>query len=526
MGNRAAHLFARARADGDKVALIFEHERITFGQLAARVRATAGGLSRVGVGQGTHVGVMISSSPDFIIVQQALFALGAIVSPLNIFYRPGEVAHAARSCDLEYIVMPSELLERVAVGPEAAIPSLRSVVLINDGPSVQGERLVSLPDAIAAGPPIKALAPVADDDVVVLLLTSATTGKSKGVMLTAANLAANYDSTPGWLGLDRDAVILCALPLYNTFGLNQCINAMLVTGATMVLLPRFDARGCIKAIARHGCTFLPAVPTMLQKIIDHPDARVGALSSISRIMTGGAPVPSALLSRVLGVVAAGAEVLTGYGLTEGTALATLMPVRLGADGEVEHGRAIGRVLDGMTLGIMSDDGQLLETGAVGEIVLRGPNVMRGYYHAPDDTAEALAGGWLHSGDIGYVDADGFAYIVDRKKDVIIRGGQNIYPADIEEVLYQVKGVAEVAIIGAPDDVLGETPVAFVALQPGVDVSAEALIQHCRDHLAHYKIPTAIRLMGELPKGPTGKILRRVLRLSAGVFEIPNQGAGQ
>lgn len=509
MANRASHLFARESDRGSKVALIFERETYTFADLAKRVRHAAGGLAALGIAKGTRVGLMVPSSPDFIVMQQALFALGAVVSPLNIFYRTNEVAHAIASCALEHVVMPVDLRDRIP-NRSASAPSLKSVVLI-EGAIDDDDRFASLIAAMAESTPLTDLVAVADEDVAMLLLTSATTGKSKGVMLTAGNLAANYDRTPEWLRLDGSAVILCALPLYNTFGLNQCINAMLVTGATMVLLPRFDAAKCIKAIERYGCTFLPAVPTMLQKIIDDPAAASGALRSINRIMTGGAPVPAALLTRVLNATGADTVVLTGYGLTEATALVTLTPVRLGPDGEVEHGRTIGRVLDGMTLGIMDDAGQLLEPGAVGEIVVRGPNLMRGYLNAPDDSAAALAGGWLHSGDLGYIDAEGYAFIVDRKKDVIIRGGQNIYPADIEEVLYQVAGVSEAAVVGRADDVLGEVPVAFVALLPGANVSAQLLAARCEVELARYKQPAEIHFLPELPKGSTGKILRRELK---------------
>ena len=204
-------------------------------------------------------------------------------------------------------------------------------------------------------------------------------------------------------------------------------------------------------------------------------------------------------------------VLTGYGLTEGTALVTLTAVRLDASGDLEHGRTIGRVLDGMELAIRSEGGEILPPNSVGEIVVRGPNVMAGYHKAPYDTAAAMADGWLLSGDLGYIDTEGYAFIVDRKKDVIIRGGQNIYPADIEEVLYQCAGVAEAAVVGIADDMLGEVPVAYVALQPAADVSASRLIEHCRAELAHYKVPAEIVIRPELPKGPTGKILRRALR---------------
>ena len=510
MSNRAQHVFARAADCPHKIAIIFEGEKYTFADLANLVRKAAGGFAQLGIGRASRVGIMIPSSPQFIIAQQALFAIGAIVTPLSIFYRPAEVVHATESCDIEFLVMASNLQDRVAVDSSSRPSTLRSVILVDDEVPAQHRHAQSLADAIAASQPVDHLATVAEDDVVMLLLTSATTGKSKGVMLTAGNLTANYDRTPFWLGLDREAVILCALPLYNTFGLNQCINAMMVTGATLVVLPRFDAERCIDAIEEHRCTFVPAVPTMLQKIVDHPRAGDNRLGSVTKILTGGAPVPAALLRRVL-AAAPDAEVLSAYGLTEGTALVTLTPVKLGEDGDVEHGRTIGRVLDGITLAIADDDGRLLGTGEVGEIVIRGPNVMLGYHRAPADTAIALADGWLHSGDIGYVDDDGYVFIVDRKKDVIIRGGQNIYPADIEEVIYQIAGVAEVGVVGIKDDLLGEVPVAFIALLPGADVSLATILERCVKDLARYKIPVQVHFLRELPKGPTGKILRRELR---------------
>lgn len=508
MHNRSGHLFARERDHGAKVALHFQGEAITFAALAERVRAMAAEMARQEVGPGCRVGIMMPSSPDFIVVQQALFLLGAIVSPLNIFYRPSEIAHVVDSCDLSHLVIHADLLDRA---PQAhSLPSLLGVFVVD------GRDIALPPGSIrlqpeSSGDTAPLPAAIAPGDVVMLLNTSATTGKSKGVMLTAANLAANYDRTPDWLGLTAADVILCALPLYNTFGLNQCINAMLVTGATMVLIPRFDAKTCVEAIRRYRCTFVPGVPTMLQKIVDDVPSGSVDLASVERVMTGGAPVPAPLLRRVLAAMGPDTVVLTGYGLTEGTALVTLTSVRLGLDGDLEHGRTIGRVLDGMEIAIRSEEGQILPPGNVGEIVVRGPNVMAGYHKAPSDTAAAMADGWLLSGDLGYIDADGYAFIVDRKKDIIIRGGQNIYPADIEEILYQVAGVAEVAVVGIPDDMLGEIPIAFVALQPAADVSASRLIEHCKAELAHYKVPAEIIIRGELPKGPTGKILRRALR---------------
>lgn len=493
MANRAAALFERAREHPDKPAIVFDGETTSFAGLAQQVRQAAGGLAALGVEQRSRVGILLPAGAEFIVVQQALFALGAIITPLNPQYRSSEIAHALQACELALLVTDAATLAALGTTPEC------QVIVLDE-----------MDEMIASADPLEHLAPVDSADPAMLLLTSATTGKAKGVVLTAGNLAANYDATPRWLGLTQDDIIACALPLYNTFGLNQCINAMIVCGSTLVLLARFDPATCLAAIALHHCTFLPAVPTMLQRLVDAPEAATGALSSLRLIMTGGAPVPASLLARILSQPPR-ARVLTGYGLTEATALVTLAEVRLDVGGKVEHGRTIGRVLDGIDLSIRDATDTECPVSTPGEICIRGPNVMAGYHCAPEDTRSALAAGWLHSGDIGTIDADGFVTIVDRKKDVIIRGGQNIYPLEIEEVLYGFGGVAEVAVIGRADKDLGEVPVAYVAFTPGGSAPAEALLAHCRSQLASYKMPVAIHVRDALPKGPTGKILRRALR---------------
>jgi len=331
------------------------------------------------------------------------------------------------------------------------------------------------------------------------------------VMLTVGNLEANYDHSPEWLGLRRDEIILCALPLYNTFALNQCINATMVLGGTMVLLPRFDALICLETIERHGCTFFPSVPTMLQRVLHHPEVDRFNLRSLRRLCVGAAPVPAPLLARVHERCAGDTVVITGYGLTEGTALVATHAVALDEKGELVRAKSVGRALPGMTIAILDEAGREVPFGTVGEICIRGPNVMKGYYNMPEATAEALAGGWLHTGDLGAMDPDGHFTIVDRKKDLIIRGGQNIYPADIEEVLYHHPAVAEAAVVPIPDAGLGEVPKAYVALKPGRTATPEELLARCRDELAYYKVPVAVDILPDLPKGPTGKILRRELR---------------
>jgi long-chain acyl-CoA synthetase len=512
VANLADHLFRQAKVRGGKIALIFEERVYTFADIAERVRGIAGGLAELGIGVGSRVGLMLNSQPEFIFFQQAVFALGGVVSPLNIFYKRSDLAHAISCCDLEFLIVGQEFLESAPAPGSPGAETLRLILVLGfdkarETATVKSGDLVAQLARAIDGP-----VSLPGHSVGLMLNTSATTGKAKGVMLSIDNIRANYDHTPEWLGIDGDSVILSALPLYNTFGLNQCINALMVTGGTMVLMQRFDPRKCLDAIQRHRCTFFPAVPTMLQRIFDDPDAGQFELGSINRILTGAAPVPAALLERVYAAMGRDTDVMTGYGLTEATAIVALEHIRLDAQGKVMRPKSIGRALPGIELRITTPHGAVAATGEVGEICVRGPNVMLGYYKMPEETSCAIVDGWLHTGDLGTMDPEGYGYIVDRKKDVIIRGGQNIYPAEIEDVIYHVPGIVEVAVVGARDEKFCEVPVAFVATRKGQEPDGDAIIAKCKEELAYYKVPASIHFLPELPKGPTGKILRRDLRM--------------
>lgn len=511
MKNRAQALYDQARLIPDKTAVIFEGCTWTFAQLCDRTRCYAAGLAQAGVRRNDKVALMLSTRPDFITIEHAVYVLGATLVPLNILYKGHEVVQALQTCEVDCLVIDADFAARLPASFTSQCPSLNNVHVF--GMDGFGTMPGTCDAAGLCGIAADAPAPVAlnRDDVPMMLYTSATTGKAKGVMITANNLEANYDATPGALRLSADEIILCALPFYNTFGLNQCINALITLGATMVLLPRFNAEACLLAIQKYRCTFFPSVPTMLQKMLYHANAGQYDLSSLKRFCVGAAPVPAPLLTRLREVVGQDALVLNGYGLTEATALATLHEVVMGADGELLRGKSIGRPIPGVEMAIMDSEGRALPPDTVGEICIKGPTVMKGYYKLPDVTAEAIVDGWLHTGDVGTVDEDGYYTIVDRKKDVIIRGGQNIYPADIEEVLYQHPAVAEAAVVAQPDEVLGEVPKAFVSLKPGARASMDELIDHCRKELSYYKVPATVEILQDLPKGPTGKILRRELR---------------
>ncbi len=512
MSNRSDALMRHAAARPDKVALLFEDEAWTYARLLRDVRSHAAGLAAAGVRPGHKIGLMLETTPTFIMLEYAAFMLGAIVVPMNMHYRTNEIAHVLETCEVEFLVIESAFADRLPAGLRENCPALQRIFALGGpaagAPVEDGRRLAADPDA---APP---LAQLGADDVTLMLYTSATTGKAKGVMLTIGNLEQNYDRTPDWLGLASDEVTLCALPLYNTFALNQCINALIHLGATMVLLRRFDAVACMAAIQRHRCTFFPAVPTMLQKVFNHPDAARYDLSSIRRIVTGGAPVPASVLAHVHACTGHHVTVITGYGLTEATALNSIHEVRLGDDGQLDRPKSLGRALPGIEIAIRDESGAEVPFGTVGEICIKGPCVMKGYYKLPDMTADAIRDGWLRTGDLGAMEADGHFTIVDRKKDLIIRGGQNIYPADIEEVLYGHPAVAEAAVVPLADDLMGEVPQAFVALKPGASATPADLLDHCRGRLASYKVPASVEIRDELPKGPTGKILRRGLRANA------------
>ncbi|HET6236044.1 MAG TPA: AMP-binding protein [Acetobacteraceae bacterium] len=511
MSNRVDALIRQATRQPDKAALIFEDQTFTYADLLREVRSRAAGLAQAGIRRGQKIGLMLETAPEFILLEHAAFMLGVVVVPMNMHYRSNEVEHVLGTCDVEFLVIEAAFADRLAADLHTRCPALAAILVQGTPPAPLAlpmrDAAVLRGDPAACPPP----ADLDDDDLALMLYTSATTGKAKGVMLSLGNLSSNYDRTPEWLGLQPDEVILCSLPLYNTFALNQCINALVFLGATMVLLRRFDAVACMAAIQRHRCTFFPAVPTMLQKVFNHPEAPDYDLTSLRRIVTGGAPVPAPVLALVHAFAGTQITVITGYGLTEATALNTIHDVRLGADGQLHRPKSVGRALPGIDIAIQDEAGNEVPFGTIGEICIKGACVMKGYYKLPEMTAEAIRDGWLHTGDLGQMEPDGHFAVVDRKKDLIIRGGQNIYPADIEEALYTHPAVAEAAVIAEPDDLMGEVPKAYVALKPGASATPEALLAHSRTLLASYKVPATLQILAELPKGPTGKILRRSLR---------------
>jgi long-chain acyl-CoA synthetase len=370
-------------------------------------------------------------------------------------------------------------------------------------PAGVGSRFEQLLETPVLGPP--PLHQSDAGDTAVIVYTAGTTGRPKGAELSHFQLFMNAD-TPGRLfGVRDDDVILTVLPLFHVFGLSSILDVAVRFAATMSLVPRFDAGKVLEVIQRDGVTVFEGVPTMYIAILNHPERDSYDTSSLRIGVSGGAPIPAEVIDeveRTFGIV-----VLEGYGLSE-TASTTTFNV----SAEERRIYSVGKPIYGVEVEIWDDDGTPLPAGRdhVGELVVRGVNVMRGYHGHPEATAEAMAGGWFHTGDLGYVDADGFFFVVDRKKDLIIRGGENVYPREVEDVLYTHPAVAEAAVVGMPDDRLGQEVKAVVALRPGHQVEEGELIGYVRERVASYKYPRSVEFREHLPMNATGKILKREL----------------
>ncbi len=360
-------------------------------------------------------------------------------------------------------------------------------------------------ELLAVEPETRPLEQTDPGDTAVIVYTSGTTGTPKGAELTHFQLYMNAD-TPGRLfGIRDDDVVMVVLPLFHVFGLSSQLNVCVRFGATMSLVPRFDADKALEVMQRDGVTVFEGVPTMYIALLQHPNVGDYDVSRLRIGISGGAPIPAEVLDafeKKFGVV-----ILEGYGLTE-TASTTTFNVSA-AERKIY---SVGKPIWGVEAQIWDDDQRPLPAGRdhVGEIVIRGVNMMRGYFGNPEATAEAFAGGWFHSGDLGYCDEDGYYFIVDRKKDLIIRGGYNVYPREVEEVLYAHPAVAQAAVVGVPDERLGEEVKAYVATKPGATVGEQELIGYVKTRVAAYKYPRTVEFRDALPIGPTGKIAKREL----------------
>jgi long-chain acyl-CoA synthetase len=476
---------------GEYVSLVFDGLEWTNVAQQRAADRFAHALGRLGVAPGDRVLVLLPNCPEVLQAYGGILKAGAVIVPVVFLLGPAEVRHILEDSGAKVVVTAPEFVDKLGgwTGP---------VVLVG-----AGERGPSWAEVIAAEPDTFTLVDRDDRDLAVILYTSGTTGRPKGVALSHDNLASNARSAAALYELDRTRWSLMVLPLSHSYGLTV-MNAGNILGTKGVLLRWFNPEGVLTAIQRYRVESMSAVPAMLLYLLHYPDADRFDTSSMRVWGSGAAPLPLEIVEPFEKKF--GGRIQEGYGLTEASPVVSghrLSGVRkLGS---------VGQPIPGVEVAILDDDDRPLPTDAVGEVCVRGPNVMQGYYGLPEETAQTLRNGWLHTGDMGRLDADGFLFIVERKKDLIIRGGFNIYPREVEEVLYAHPAVAEAAVVGMKDPMLGEDVLAFVTLKPGASADAATLIAFCQGRLAKYKCPKQVRFLDALPKTPIGKILRKELR---------------
>jgi long-chain acyl-CoA synthetase len=477
-------------------ALVCGDRTWTHAELEREAGRLAAGLARLGLRAGDRACLHLGNRPEFVLAYYACQKLGVTAVALNVTYVRDELA---------YIIRDSEAAAVLSAAPAAAAlppPGETPAVRLRIGTGEAG----AVPWAAAAADPPLAAVERDREDVAAVLYTSATTGRPKGVMLTHANVVSNAHATAHHLRLTPEDRGLCALPLFHCFGQNFIMNALVAAGGTLILQERFVPGDFLAALARHRVTVLYAVPTMYVLLLG-ADLAVHDLSALRLAFSAAAMLPADVEARWQ--AATGLPVSQGYGLTECSPFATYNHEHRHRPGSV------GTPIENVEVRVVDERDRAVPDGTLGEIVIRGPNVMRGYLGRPRETAEALRGGWLHSGDVGYRDADGYLYVVDRVKDMVNVAGFKVYPREVEEVLFAHPAVAEAAVLGAPDPVKGEVVRACVVLRPGRSATAEELVALCREKVAPYKVPAVVDFLPALPKSATGKILKKDLRRPPG-----------
>lgn len=490
---------AATNPDGPAVSL--GDTRLTYAELAGAVGAAQAGLWELGVRPGDRVGLLIPNTPQFAVAFFAAQACGAEVVMCNCLHSPGETAYVLNDSAARWLIALNVFDDKLsATIPQC--PGLERVVVA--GYSAL-EEVVSL-DGLVQANAGRALDPVGRDPgaVGVIMYTSGTTGRSKGAMLSHRNLIFDAHAADQVLDLDSSDVMIGILPLFHAYGFTVNVALALLNAIHVVLMPRFAAGAALELMEQARVTVLAAVPTMYQIMLRTRRTPDYDLSSLRVAVSGGAPMPVEVLEAF--EQRFGIQMIEGYGPTEAAPIVSVNPLH-----GVRKVGSVGPPLPGTEVQVIGEDGSPLPVGEVGELCCRGPNVMVGYWKAPEATAEAVVDGWLRTGDLARLDEDGYIYIVDRKKDMIIVGGMNVYPREVEDVIYGLPEVGECAVVGVPSRVRGEDVVAFVAFKEGETLAPEQVVEHCRAHLAPFKVPREVFVEAELPKSPIGKVLRREVR---------------
>jgi long-chain acyl-CoA synthetase len=517
-----------AQAFPHMTATEFIGARLTYQQLADQVERFAASLSQLGVEPGDRVAIMLPNCPQTIITYYATLRIGGVAVMTNPMYVERELGHQLRDAGVKVLVGLDHLYPRIErVWKDTGVKQL-VIASIRDylpfplnflyplkakkqnlnmkvpfGGSIHSfKRLVQDSTGDPPRPEVHA------DDLALLQYTGGTTGVAKGVMLTHRNLVANVMQVSAWLptlncGEER---FICVLPFFHVFGMTTAMNWPIYLAATMTLLPRFETKDFLKTINKSRPTIALLVPTIFTALVNYPEISKYNLSSINYVVSGSAPLPVEIMNRFEKLT--GSVILEGYGLTEASPVTHVNPVK-----SKRKAGSIGIALPSTDARIvdLETGTEEQQVGQPGELVIKGPQVMKGYWDMEEETAKTIKDGWLHTGDIAHMDEDGYVFIIDRKKDMIIAGGYNIYPRDIDEVLYEHPKIADAVTIGVPDEYRGETVKIFVVVKPGETLTEEEVLAHCKERLASYKVPRLVEFRDELPKTMVGKVLRKELR---------------
>lgn len=488
-----------AQRHGSRPALTGGERTLSYAETDQLATALAASLTQLGVGPGDRVAIHLPNCPQFVLSYFAAARLGAIAVPINTLLAEDEIAFIlddAGACAL----ITMEPLTKASVPAFAQVQATKHLIV--SGPSsvpgaVSFEQLLTPPSA----PPH--LPDTDPDAVAVIKYTSGTTGRQKGAMLTHRNLIFEARACAEAIHVGPDDVFITVLPLFHCFGATVCMVLPLLVGAHSVLVPKFTGANCLGAIQAHRATVFAGVPAMFGLMLRASAEGQFDIRSLRICVSGGAPITKEVF---LGFEQRfGVDMLEGYGPTEASPVVSVNPLR----GPRKLG-SVGPPLPGVEVSIRGEDRRELPVGEIGEICVRGPNVMAGYWRNPEATAEAIVDGWLYTGDMGRVDEDGYLYISGRKKELIIVGGMNVYPREIEEVIEQLPAVAEVAVIGCQDALRGETPVAFVVPKPGQTLTETEVVNYCRERLATYKVPSRVIFRDQFARNATGKIIKQAL----------------
>jgi long-chain acyl-CoA synthetase len=515
-----------AREFPDKTALIFIDSKVSYRQLNDMANRFANALIDMGVKPGDKVAMLMPNMPQLVAATYGAWRAGAVVVMNNPLYTDVELAYQFNNSESTFLVAIDLICPRmIALRPKTKIKNL-VVAHIRDHlkfpkkqllPIVAKDKHRNIPptpnvhewmDFLKKYPATDPKVPINFDGLACLQYTGGTTGVSKGVTLSHANLSKNVQQIVAWFpGLNKGEIThLGVLPIFHSFGLTCCMNICVWMAWTDVLIPRPEPQAILEAIHKHRINFFPAVPTMYVGVLNHPEASKFDLTSIKGCFSGAAPLPVEVIRDF--EAKTGSQICEGYGLSETSPVVTTNPY----GGKTKVG-SIGLPVSDTDIKIvdLADGTKEMPVGEAGEVLVKGPQVTSGYYKMPEETANAIKDGWLYTGDIGKMDEEGYFYIVDRKKDMVIAGGYNIYPREIDEVLFEHPKVLEACAVGIPDPYRGETIKAFVVLKPGETLTEEEVIKYCGEKLAKYKVPKKVEFMASLPKSGVGKVLRKELR---------------